>query len=410
MARVRTSNAISQSSILQEQIWSSSKRDDFVPSGWTGTKKSITDTNNGDFVRARKSGAIILSDCDIWTWTRNFSDMTLSWSPPWDYRSVWSGDCASAIELVVPRDDFVERKTGEVNALALIKAHAKIRDAQIMTGEIMSQIGMNLNMLIHPFQGARKHLAQAAKSAAKHYGKTARSVARANASAWLEYRYGLTPFLLDSRSAISMVRNSQTTLRKRRLVVRASHVLSDSSSKTFEDVPVSPLWGWTASGALLTASKVAGHAGVIFGQRDRTRAEQLSEDLRLGADSIIQTGWEIVPFSFVADWFISVGPWLEAMNLPPSISILGNWVTTRIDLDWGVTSSSVKMSVNSAPWIISGSGGTSNNTFRQSVRRCNQSLPTTPPIKTSMVSVLHATDGISLSMNSILKSLKALRH
>lgn len=41
--------------------------------------------------------------------------------------------------------------------------------------------------------------------------------------------------------------------------------------------------------------------------------------------------WELTKLSFVWDWFLTIGPWLQGFRLKPEIKVLGNTVGKKID-------------------------------------------------------------------------------
>lgn len=416
MSRVRSRNDDVSSKVSYNQTWNNHEPvGGEVLTGWQGTRSQITDDNHPFFREMQRRGDIILGNCDIWTWTRSYSPMSLVWSSsyPDAYYVAWEGDLAACIEPYHPRDTSAEAYVSQMGELALVKAYGKIRGSSLMSGEIASDIGRTIGMIRHPFRKAAEHLGMAVKSAARHYGKTARSVAKANASAWLEYRYGVKPLMLDASQAIKMASKTANSFKRSRLVVRSSEKIQRLNNQVFSDEPVQSLpWGWKVSGSVATNEAISMHAGVIYEIANRSPSQKLSEDLRLGSDSLAATAWEVMPFSFVADWFVNVGPWLEAMNLPPSVSVRGNWVTKRIDLIWITSVSSLTMHVDdfTGPRDIAGSGGSSKHMLKQSVRSVNQQLPTMPTVEVRWDSVLHATDGIALSLKPILGCLRKLFH
>lgn len=57
-----------------------------------------------------------------------------------------------------------------------------------------------------------------------------------------------------------------------------------------------------------------------------TLREQLLAARSLGLTDPASVAWEILPWSFVVDWFIPIGSYLEALNIFPSVS--GSWVSS----------------------------------------------------------------------------------
>jgi hypothetical protein len=46
-------------------------------------------------------------------------------------------------------------------------------------------------------------------------------------------------------------------------------------------------------------------------------------------DEIPNAGWELLPFSFVADWFLNLGSWVSAVSPKIGVRKLGEWTVVR---------------------------------------------------------------------------------
>lgn len=418
MPRTRTQDASKPTAVTYLQTWNNRGPDaGSVPSqSWEGSRKQMTDTVTPNFLTKKRRGELILSDCDVWTWDRSYSPMSLvNVSQQADgYQCVWSGDGSGLIESLIARDSSLESSIPAMRSEALVKAYAKIRGETIMSGEVLADLGTSLEMLRRPLSGARKHLGNYLKEAGKHAKKTSTSISRAHADAWLEYRYGMTPLVMDANTSLQLAAENELRLRGERRVVRSTVKAHRNTVTPYTDISL-PHWGWTATGTMMTDESISCHAGVIYDIQLRSRSQQLSEDLKLGVDSLASTAYNLLTLSFVADWFSNVGDWIEAMNLPPSVTIRGNWVSTRISISWGNTTTQLKMPVGSPVTYKYGTLGSSVNQFEQLVRLCNQSLPTMPQVtvnydgKQGLV-VKRSLDGLSLVSGGILDLIdKALR-
>lgn len=70
-------------------------------------------------------------------------------------------------------------------------------------------------------------------------------------------------------------------------------------------------WPWTADYKIVSREV----SGVVFGKvaNDYARDFSWMDDMKINADPI-STGWELVPFSFVVDWFVDLGRWMREAN------------------------------------------------------------------------------------------------
>ncbi len=127
------------------------------------------------------------------------------------------------------------------------------------------------------------------------------------AGRWLELQYGWLPTLSDIYALCELWEQQSSAPQKFKYVGRAREVLKQESSvsPSFYSVPA--------------VSKV----------RCRIEAElleNLSFQRSLGLYDPLSILWEILPWSFVIDWFIPIGTWLDSGNIIPELK--GRFLTT----------------------------------------------------------------------------------
>lgn len=320
---------------------------------------------------------------------------------------IW-GDVLGAVDQKVTFDQNIWQSPAQsLIDVMLVEAYAKLSDSSIMSGEVMASIGQTMRMLQRPFGSSVKLLSDCYKSARRHYRKTAKSIARANADAWLEYRYGWGPLFMDIEQGLDLYSKREERLKSAFKIVRTSKPFQSTTMKSYDVSCTAPI-AYTAQGTATETVKGQVAAGVFYALAGRTPAVAAAEDLRLGASSLASTAWEIVPYSFVADWFVQVGPWLAAVNVPPSVSVRGNWVTTT--WEQVITNQNSRIRVYQSPKWTDGTGGSSTRRWTQVYRRVNLPLPTSPPILKALPGVIHATDALALATGKIIGLLEKLRH
>lgn len=141
-----------------------------------------------------------------------------------------------------------------------------------------------------------------------HHGARGRGVVDAN----LAYHYGMKPLLQDVAGAVQALTRldpDQWAIWNRGSESSSGTIHVDHVSSTH---PVTMTTEWQESCRVqITATP---------------RPLSREDDLRwaLGLDDPLSTGWEITPYSFVADWLIPVGDWLAALN---SIKYYTGWTT-----------------------------------------------------------------------------------
>lgn len=383
------------------------------PSGSTGESKTISDCPHPGFRKAISSGGVVMGDLILTRGWRKVTIGSVLYSASNGYYVTYSGDMMAFLEpniLITVSSVFDD--IPKMSSVALMNAMGKIRKNSVMSGEVLSDLGKTVGMLRHPLESSVSLTRRMLKSAKRGYGKTARSVTRANADAWLEYRYGWKPLLLDINQAAKNAMSFRDRLYPRRLVVRASEKGSRNQTISFSDAVVAtPVpTGWKASGSVTYNENVEAHAGIMYEVSNRTTSEQISADYRLGVDSLAQTAWEVIPFSFVVDWFANVGGWLEAIVPNPGVSILGRWVTTKAEQRRAYTPFILKTRSDGSSIYEAGTLGSSEHYAVTVTRDTNPQLPPTPPLNLDFSSVTHAVDGASLLAQKVISGLGSLRH
>lgn len=123
---------------------------------------------------------------------------------------------------------------------------------------------------------------------------------------WLELQYGWLPLLKDVENAAQFLAHHYNVPQQN--VVRATSVYRQTLSTTASG-PVTPL-------KVVSLQKVTIKA--ILREKNVAQLAGVTDPL-----SVI---WELTPYSFVADWFIPIGNWLQARALRDSIE--GLFVTS----------------------------------------------------------------------------------
>jgi hypothetical protein len=145
--------------------------------------------------------------------------------------------------------------------------------------------------------------------------------AQAAASAWLELQYGWMPLLKDAEGAAQALAQQLNepavqTYRARKKVPLAC-VVSSSNIKT-----------WTYRGEI---------RGQLIAKLKEVNVASLN-----GLTDPSSMLWELLPWSFVADWFIPIGSYLSARGLAQSVS--GSFITTITRREYFETISGLPLS------------------------------------------------------------------
>jgi len=146
--------------------------------------------------------------------------------------------------------------------------------------------------------------------------------------AWLEYRYGWGPLLMDMVSTCVALDRSFDRGYDKRKVARSqvNDVLQYISPRILRDRDrPQQLGGDTNFTIAATGKRVV--KGYILYQFDKTRLN--TSFAAFGITAIPETIWELIPFSFVADWFIPFGDWISALTPKIGVTVLASGYSVK---------------------------------------------------------------------------------
>jgi hypothetical protein len=147
----------------------------------------------------------------------------------------------------------------------------------------------------------------------RYHGKGP-SIGKSIASNWLELQYGWKPLIQDVREGMEALKrlNSSSSPLVRR-------VTASVTTKNYQKLPIMhrAISGLRA-GTYTYEAKTRAHYVLRYKIDDKLKAFLA----QTGFTNPINLGWEIVPFSFVVDWFIPIGPYLETLSSWDGLSFL----------------------------------------------------------------------------------------
>lgn len=142
---------------------------------------------------------------------------------------------------------------------------------------------------------------------------------------WLHIRYGLRPLIGELHG---FIQTYESLGRKNRSRFTSTPISLTSSNQITSGA-------YTPSGAYLDtfSFKRRGNRSVTYEAYAGVICEPADSEASLaellGVGNVIKAGWDLVPFSFVIDWFLDVGGtisrWAPNIYMKP----LGNWVTVK---------------------------------------------------------------------------------
>lgn len=187
-----------------------------------------------------------------------------------------------------------------VRNAAKLKFHKKLADSKVdvmtFVGESKSSFSMISNAasdLLQIYKSVRSGNLRKANSILRSRGrKKPRHVSKRVDQRWLEYQYGWAPLLGDIHTAFQEITNGRET----------PAVFFTKSKIAFEPTPYND--------SISTESSFGEYrVQAWYALKANDKARELAQ-WNLGSNPLL-TAWELVPLSFVADWFIPIGDFLQ---------------------------------------------------------------------------------------------------
>lgn len=222
-------------------------------------------------------------------------------------------------------------------------------------------------------------------------GKEPNSFAGDAASNWLALQYGWKPLLQSvqgSMEALARYNLADYSVQK----VSASATAKSESVLSHATNDISP----TALGETKFKSRTQVKIGVSYRYEDKL----LAFLGQTGFTNPLNLAWEILPFSFVADWFLPIGPYLETLSAWHGLTFLDGFITryTEERVTGAIYfSGQLNINVGSPGLILNEYAGAYRRTWVKLDRTKLNSFPSArPPRFKNPFSVTHALNAVAL--------------
>lgn len=210
----------------------------------------------------------------------------------------------------------------------------------------------------------------------------------ATADAWLAMQYGWKPLLSDVYGAVDTLVERVSDIQRHMAKSKAVR----SEEYELHNIPSAcPGMSWN----VVVKSKITVKYTFMF---DVTQAA-LNQQMRLGLTNPLQLAWELVPYSFVVDWFIPVGNALSNLDATMGVSFSTGAKVVRIE---STTTMSLVPNPNSKPPDVAWGSGTATSKIVSIDRSVETSFPTPqlPELKNPL-SVTHALNALALLSGAV---------
>jgi hypothetical protein len=299
---------------------------------------------------------------------------------------------------------------------SIVGAYNKVNEVVFDAGNFLGEIGETIALIKKPFSSSVKlanEMYSRARRKVKHYPKKQNgwkitpAFFDALSGQWLEYRYGIMPMIYDATDLMDLV-DGGLTLMDEKLSVKAKSV---SETRTHQADGSNVMWPNVFPVKLTyRCHRICMHKSVTkiyFMQNLDTKGlgTRGLYNLGLHPTQVKALAWELAPLSFVADWFLNVGSWLNARQINPTIKIVGSCTTyknTEYNL-WTLVSAK-----SNAYGTYSRYGGHPFQVdAKRIVRTLDEALPDVPVININHLSYDRQRDACALSYGFLSGFFKA---
>lgn len=157
------------------------------------------------------------------------------------------------------------------------------------------------------------------------------------ANAWLQFHFGVEPLAKDIYKLCEEIRNSKPKPLVTKKVTKVARTSIPGSYFVYEDsAKRTQLQVWGTYTRKLTA----------YVEVDNALLQSASDH---GLTSPASLVWELTAFSFVVDWFIGVGEWLQALDVPLGISRSICYETRKLQFSHSYNMSGLTVNFEESP-------------------------------------------------------------
>lgn len=231
----------------------------------------------------------------------------------------WAGTIIPFAGQLLPA--FLEMETqhtgmkARVSSLAVTAAHANVDVSTMLAGASIAESGKTVAFLANSMKRAIS-IGRAVRKLELQRLRKEISVKEFQ-DRYMEYRYAVRPLVYDVQGVLKAAKQRKGKFRK---TFRAT----EKDSYAYEDVVLNkPVFHETNVDVNRSYKyTVSARAGILCDVN-------IDAYNTMGLDRPLQTAWELIPFSFIIDWFANVGDVIGAHAPKAGIIQLASWVTTK---------------------------------------------------------------------------------
>jgi len=249
--------------------------------------------------------------------TFDCSGVATTWDAKWDGPIVSQGI-----------DGILNTKTGGLDSPQLIlDADIKLTEKEVST-RVLSQRGRsdsNLFESLAEFDQTLNLLNLRFSKlfpVVKRLAQSPQGVITGTANAWLTWRYGISPILSDVEN---IMKGWNARVGRKRITTRASE-----SMNAFQSSP--NFLGFGIGTVKTEVNRKTDDHITIRGMSLDEMVATFAFNIGFSEKGLVTLPWELVSYSFVADWFLNIGDMLGALIPSSGLTQLGSCLVTKRDV------------------------------------------------------------------------------
>lgn len=292
------------------------------------TVKTMTDVVTPNYKSLIAKGVVINNPCDrtvtvdIPAKATAYKRYRVDYTGGKYYGAWWDGPVSPCSDTFLGADFLVASdKPGWVDEVvaatsaAVTEAHANVSSNQISALASLAEGRKTVDSMVAL---TRKVLTIARKAKKLDYRYFRKELSfKELSNSYMELRYALRPMIIDAAQVCNALDESRLW-KTVRSTARGYRTLTSELSDT-ADLGASD-YTWTRDRKVRTVTTI--RAGVLSDTK-------LSVTNVWGLDQPIEAMWEIVPFSFILDWFFTIGDTIAAWTPNVGVRELASWVSVH---------------------------------------------------------------------------------
>ena len=207
---------------------------------------------------------------------------------------------------------------------------ARLADGKVNMGVTLAEVGKTANSITsiaNDALGLLSAIKSGNTSKLRKYipGLNPGGVSGSLSKRWLEYQYAFKPLVSDAYGLVDIHENGieaassgkSGTIQARRSITETDSFTIDLYESAIER------WEYTKKYRYVLRAKV---------DDSQLRAASL-----LGLNNPAEIAWELIPFSFVVDWFLPIGTMIKALSAPSGLVFEAGWMSVKGEATCNVT-------------------------------------------------------------------------